>query len=290
MGHSSVNLEQGSKAWLEFRRGKRPASESAAVMGLSPWVSPYQLWEIRTGRRVVEENSAMRRGTELEPIARAHWERVTGQIWQPMVMVDGEYSASLDGLNLDGTELTEIKCPVKGKESETWKAVEAGSCPEHYRLQVIHQLHVSAASKGHFMVFDGEDHIALEILPDPVLWDEIRGEWDKFMECIKTDTPPALTEKDVVERDDLYWQIEAFAYISAKAEVDAATAKLEAAKARLLEQATHTSERGFGVQVTRFWKRGSVDYKRVPELAGIDLDAYRAAAKQETRITLTKGQ
>lgn len=29
--------------------------------------------------------------------------------------------------------------------------------------------------------------------------------------------------------------------------------------------------------------------RKAAELAGIDLDQYRAAAKQETRITLTKG-
>ena len=44
----------------------------------------------------------MRRGSELEPAARAAYERQTGRVVQPLVVVDGEYSASLDGMTLGG--------------------------------------------------------------------------------------------------------------------------------------------------------------------------------------------
>jgi hypothetical protein len=40
--------------------------------------------------------------------------------------------------------------------------------------------------------------------------------------------------------------------------------------------------------VTRYWKAGSVDYKRVPELASVDLDAYRQKGRWETRVTVGK--
>jgi hypothetical protein len=50
----------------------------------------------------------------------------------------------------------------------------------------------------------------------------------------------------------------------------------------------HPSEVGFGVSVTRFWKTGSVDYKRVPELAGVDLDNYRQKGRFETRVSVGK--
>jgi hypothetical protein len=33
---------------------------------------------------------------------------------------------------------------------------------------------------------------------------------------------------------------------------------------------------------------GSVDYKRVPELAGVDLDNYRQKGRFETRVTVGK--
>ena len=50
----------------------------------------------------------------------------------------------------------------------------------------------------------------------------------------------------------------------------------------------HPSEAGFGVSVTRFWKQGSVDYKKVPELKGVDLEAYRQKGRWERRVSVGK--
>jgi hypothetical protein len=61
---------------------------------------------------------------------------------------------------------------------------------------------------------------------------------------------------------------------------------MENAKAALIALTSHTSESGAGVKVTRFSKAGSVDYKRVPELKGVDLEQYRGKAREEVRITV----
>ena len=82
-----VKLVQGSPAWHAHRAQYRNASETAIVMGESPWQTPYQLWELRTGRRQPEVNAAMARGTALEPQARAAYEVLTGHVMQPLVLV-----------------------------------------------------------------------------------------------------------------------------------------------------------------------------------------------------------
>lgn len=150
-----LKLVQGTEAWHAHRAQYRNASETAAVMGVSPFLTPYQIWEIKTGRRVQETTPAMRHGTEMEPAARAAYEQITGLIVEPKVLVDGEYSASLDGITLDGDLVVEIKCPVKGRNSELWQQAAKGEIPEHYRWQVQHQLMVSRAKLLHFYVFDG---------------------------------------------------------------------------------------------------------------------------------------
>ena len=81
----------------------RNASETPIVLGISPFTTPYQLWQQKLGLAANEFNRAMLHGTELEPAARAAYERLTGLAMQPLVMVDGEYSASLDGI-FDGSE------------------------------------------------------------------------------------------------------------------------------------------------------------------------------------------
>jgi putative phage-type endonuclease len=150
-----VNLVQGSPEWLEYRRSMRNASESAAVLGISPWVTPYQLWLLKTGRREQAVNAAMLNGTALEPEARSAYELETGHVMQPLVMQDGDYSASLDGITLQGDLIVEIKVPMRGASSSLWRAVEAGQVPGHYSAQIQHQLMVSGATTAHLWVFDG---------------------------------------------------------------------------------------------------------------------------------------
>ena len=283
-----VQLVQGSPEWRAHRAKYRNASETAIVMGDSPWTTPYQLWEFRTGRKVQTVNAAMARGTALEPQARAAYEALTGNVMQPLVLVEGDYSASLDGLTFDGELLVEIKCPVKGKDSMLWQQVARGEIPVHYRWQLEHQFLVSKAEQGHLYVFDGAECILLEIAPCRERWQAIHEAWTDFMRCIETDTPPALTERDKVLRKDAEWQAAAERYVRLKAEADALAGRLEEAKEALVGLASHPSESGFGVAVTRYWKAGSVEYKRVPELATVDLDAYRGKRRTEVRVSITK--
>lgn len=283
-----INLTQGSPEWHAHRAQYRNASETAIVLGDSPWTTPYQLWEYRTGRKVQETTSAMARGSALEPLARQAYEALTGNIMQPLVLVEGDYSASLDGLSFDGELLVEIKCPVKGKASSLWQQVSQGEIPAHYRWQLEHQFMVSKAQHGHLYVFDGSEGLLLEVTPNKDRWHAIHEAWNSFMRCIETDTPPPLTDRDRLIRSDAAWRTAAERYVQLKAECDAVTAKLDEAKATLLGLAHHPAESGCGVSVTRFWKQGAVDYKKVPELAGVDLNAYRKKGGFETRVAVNQ--
>jgi hypothetical protein len=41
------------------------------------------------------------------------------------------------------------------------------------------------------------------------------------------------------------------------------------------------------VTVTRYWKSGPIDYKKIAELKVLDLEQYRGPQREETRITTT---
>jgi hypothetical protein len=47
---SEIELVQGSQEWLDFRRTKRMASETPAIMGLSPWQKPKDILKAKRGR------------------------------------------------------------------------------------------------------------------------------------------------------------------------------------------------------------------------------------------------
>lgn len=281
-----VRLTQGSAEWLAYRLGKRNASESAAVLGLSPWTTPYQLWQVKTGRLVQPVTMAMQRGTDLEPAARAAYEEQTGLVMQPLVLEAGVYSASLDGQTLEGELILEIKCPLRGMRSDLWQDVAVGQVPEHYMAQVQHQLMVSGATTAHLWVFDGERGLLHTIGRDEGLMARICEAWDAFQGFLDRDTPPPLTEADTLIRTDAAWTEAAEAYSTVKREAEALALRLETARQAVIALAQHPREQGAGVTVTRFWKQGNVDYKRVPALQGLDLDAYRGKAREEVRITV----
>jgi putative phage-type endonuclease len=282
-----LQLVQGSAEWYEHRRGLRNASETPAVLGISPWATPYQLWLQKTGRAEAETNEAMRHGTAMEPLARHAYEVETGNVMQPLVLQDGPYCASLDGLTLEGELLVEIKAPLRGRSSTLWRAVAEGQVPEHYRMQIQHQLMVSGARLAHLWVFDGERGLLCPLEPDEAAWARIREGWDAFMPYVERDTPPPLGDGDCRQRQDLEWQQAAVAYLAAKTEADAAAARLEATRACLVGLASHPKETGGGVSVTRYWRAGAVDYKRVPGLQGVDLEQFRAQGRWEARVGLT---
>lgn len=287
MAATSLQIEQGTAARHDVRRQKRCASEAPAVLGVSPWVTPFQVWEIKCGKALPEPpNPAMLHGTRTEPLARAAHEERTGLVLQPLVLVDGEYLATLDGMTLDEKLVLEIKCPAKGKSSTLWQAVSAGNTPAHIRWQLQLQLMVSGAEQAHLFVYvDGEADL-LEHASSAEDFAILRSCWDRFIgEYVKTWQPPPLTDGDTVVRTDEAWIAAAWQYIAMSKQADEAGDWLVEAKKRLLGLAKHTSEQSAGVAVKTFRKTGTVDYRRLVESLRIDPEPFRGPARQETRIS-----
>jgi len=145
---------------------------------------------------------------------------------------------------------------------------------------------VTKAEVADVFVFDGTEGILFPVAPDPHAWPQIHEAWDKFAQLVTTKSPPPLAKGDARERDDPEWIAAAATYVDAKRAADTVAKALDEAKAALIVLTSHTSESRGGVSVTRYWKSGAVDYKKIPELAAIDFERYRGASREETRITI----
>ena len=187
-------------------------------------------------------------------------------------------------MTLEGDLVLEIKCPLRGTRSDLWQDVQSGQVPAYYGIQVQHQLMVSGADTAHLWVFDGNQGILHAIERDATVMERIRAGWEDFQQYLAGDIPPPLTEADTVMRHDAAWASAAAAYTQVKRDADALAERLEAARQTLVSLAQHPKEQGAGVSVTRFWKQGNVDYKKVPQLQGLDLSPYRGKARQEVRV------
>lgn len=148
---------------------------------------------------------------------------------------------------------------------------------------------VSGAERAEFYVFDGETQVgfALDVLPEIEAFDKICAAWDAFMVNIRQDLPPELTERDKQVRTDKAWTEAAALYANRKTALEAAKAELDQARSALLELAEHPSVTGDGVTVTRFFKKGAVDYRKAATDAGEDLEAYRKAGTTDVRVTVS---
>jgi len=157
-------------AWLAARRKGIGASEIAAVMGISPWESPFSLYWRKVNGWDVEETEQMRTGTLLEP-AIADWaaEEIdplgnlmfvaaglyasTERPWQlatpdRLVYVactdcDGPGWACgvCDGSGVKGAPGAVLECKWTGSW-DGWGEQETDDIPVHYRAQVQQQCDV----------------------------------------------------------------------------------------------------------------------------------------------------
>ena len=285
----ALRLEQGTSEWLEHRRTRGTASETAALMSCAPWFprTPYELWTVKTGRAEVPENPAMRRGAALERQARELAEQVLGEPFMPHVFERDRMIASLDGISFCGTRGLEIKCPVKGAESDVWQAVEAGAPPAHYMWQAQAQILIAGLKRVTFAVYDEPTHSLAfcDVLPDLQMHEAIKAAWAQFFEHLDADTPPPLTDRDVRERTDAEWRDAVAAWKEAKARLDEASKAEKAARETLIQLAGEQSSQGAGVRVTRFWRSGSTDYAKAAKDAGLDLSKYERPGNWQYRIT-----
>ena len=147
---------------------------------------------------------------------------------------------------------------------------------------------VSGAEIAHLWVSDGNEGVLHTILRDEAAMESIRAGWDDFQRYLDSDTPPPLVDGDTVKREDAEWSVAAEIYLAAKREAEAADVKMDAAKQALVALCNHPREQGHGVSVTRYWKAGNVEYKKIPELKVVELDKYRGAAREEVRVTIAK--
>lgn len=281
---NSIDIAQGSPEWLAWRQTRRMASETPTVTRRSP----YQTWEALRGIKrgaTAFQTAAMAHGHQYEPMARAWAQAELGMLFKPTCIESGDYGASLDGI--DGRAILEIKCPFKGRESDTWKMADRGLIRPDYDDQVVHQLGVAEGSVCYFVVFDAQTQkgIIIERTPDADLWADTQKKWDDFWAWHLTDDPDPA--KNI--RTDEQWSEAAAFFTAAKRQADAFAKMAEEYRANLLALAgDDPNTMGGGVKVTRYEVSGSVDYKKaITTLApDADLEQFRKKSSTQTRVTI----
>ena len=109
-----VELRQNTDEWLEWRLGGIGASEARVIARGRESKSWARLLREKCGEQeCFGGNAATERGHELEPVARARFEKKVGFRVQPTCLQSSKHEwlrCSVDGLSSDGLRVVEIKC------------------------------------------------------------------------------------------------------------------------------------------------------------------------------------
>jgi putative phage-type endonuclease len=158
-------------------------------MGVSPYRSIKQLWEEKVFGIRQKETFAMTYGRNNEGRARDEFEKLTGLIVFPRVVVHEELewiSASLDGLDIEEKYIVEIKCP--GKIDHHFASVNK-MVPKKYIHQIQHQLFVTGLDFAYYYSFYGDEGMIIEIDRDEESIEMMIEKEKQFWDCVQNFTP-----------------------------------------------------------------------------------------------------
>lgn len=199
-----VDLQEGTPAWVEWRRGGLGSADAPPVAGLSRWKNARRVWEIKTGRRPYSLRAESSRGRMVEPLVRARYEAMVGAEAPPRCCEHGTIPwlrASLDGWVAERALPVEIKAPERG-DHET--ALD-GLVPAPYLPQCLHILLVTGAPRMHYVSWHDRfapplDLAVVEVTADAALLAELLSIEEAFWKTIPGLMPPG-TKRWKVERE-----------------------------------------------------------------------------------------
>ena len=197
---STVDMQRDT--WLQVRKQGIGASDAAAAVGISPYMSPLELWMIKTGRDAHlpkddpnDDESPMYWGSILEPIVAKHYTEKSGNKVRRVNAIlqhpDNDKSwmlANLDYAVVGNPDVDILECKTAGEwGSKHWK----DGVPDYVVCQVQHQLAVTGKQAADVCVLlCGQRIKRFRLVRDETLIENLMELERAFWHYVETDTPP----------------------------------------------------------------------------------------------------
>jgi len=293
-------MDQEGKSWHEWRKKGLGSSDAPIIVGVSPYKTPYQLWEEKLDIKNHDSGSDFVKelGHRFEKSARADINLKYELDLKPECIIHEKIPwlrASLDAVDPSSRTLAEIKY-VGQKKLDLIRQNKAVLL-EHYP-QIQHQFLVSGFEKGFYVAYtldDARKNIAdveiLRVEPNiEYIRDKLYPNLQAFWKCITNQTPPALTDKDikVVKNESLKELGETYLKLKNSYKLlGEAVKELENQLKKGLQEAkvSHPLCQIGKLKIQRVTRKGAVQYKEIPELKDVDLDKYRKPASSYLKFT-----
>lgn len=196
-------LEPGTPAWLEQRALRIGGSEIAAVMGLSPWESPFSLWHRKAGNVPpldLSDSEPVHWGNLLEPVVRAEFmARNRGTYYtRPelgITVAKGVAIASPDAIvarkpRRTQREVLEIKTT---RDTDEWGDEGTDQIPVHYLCQVKWYMGVLDLPVANVAVLvRGSQFLTYRVTHDAADFALMLDTAEQFVQSLRDGTAPPL--------------------------------------------------------------------------------------------------
>lgn len=195
-------------AWIQARRTGVGGSDVAAILGLSKWKTPLQVYLDKRGEGVEQQdNDAMLWGRYLEPVVRQAYADQTGnevRVLDEMVrhQVHDFMIANLDGFVLQEDGPRRVFEAKTARTGEGWGEPGSDQIPQPYLLQVQHYMEVTGFCVADVAVLiGGSDFRIYEVPADRELQEMlIEAEAEFWQRVQRGDPPEPVTVADAVAR------------------------------------------------------------------------------------------
>ena len=194
--------------WLAWRFQGIGGSDVPAIMGVSPWSTPFEKWEEKVFKKQSEDNASKRFGRESEAFSRSEFEQIVGfpmEACNVQQVLCPYLRASLDGLSPDGNTVLEIK---KANKEDHALALE-GKVPEKYYPQCQYILMVTDLPVLHYFSSPAKGGKGIVVMVErnqAYLQNELMPKVVEFWNRVVNLEPPPLSERDFLNMDeDAQW-------------------------------------------------------------------------------------
>ena len=193
VGSSMDALERGH--WFLKRKQVVTATDIAAICGLSPYRSAFDVWLDKTRDDIPPDstNAAMTWGNRLEPVVAAAYTEQYGIKVAKAEFIRKDFDGvpagcTQDYVSEDGQINVEVKTARSGY---AWGDPGSDQIPDYYLTQVTWQMGIAGQRMTHLAVLIGASDFRIYNVPfDQTFFDSLLDRAREFWKLVLSKTPP----------------------------------------------------------------------------------------------------
>ncbi len=288
MGFKVIELVIGSQEWLDYRREKIGASQSSAILGISPFQTPLELYNEKIHGMKKDFSFSMQRGLEREKEALDWAEIELGVSLRPKIVEHtNEWKfATLDGVSEDFQTAVEVKWAKR----EVHELAKQGKVIDYYYPQLQSQMFCLGIKEMHFLSCYEEkgqlpDFFMIKIKMDEefinmMLKEEEIFYTDNFIRRI----PPDPMEKDYIPvHKDFMFDMLCDRDKEFADKIKVLEEQRSEIRNQIIDICRGHNSKSSQYKVTKSYIKGRVDYDKACE--GIDIEKFRKPGSESWRIS-----